>query len=292
MRAFAYLDLNHPPVAWAVARGMLVSGDQMSESAGPISHMFAGIIEHGNNSRLFNELLIEGVRLRKFPSSVSRLQGMYFFTSRAEALSHVNDVNWPDYFLDENLVEFELYPSGEPTTVDANWITFAPRGIDGRVSSSDVSWIDLYWSKQPYNDVPVWETIATGVAVLLNADVRRRCYDLLTKKFPQAIIPLLMARIAGETGTLGGVIVPWLSSEDEQIMKLAYYYRDTEFHEPVVISKLAEHPDIGTLGALMRDNATWETPDFSPWAKRFRVEARRDLVEGDSSISIHKVPQV
>ena len=79
MRVYAFLDLNHPPVAWAVMRGALVSSDQVPDATSQfISFMLAGMIHAQNNQRLFNELLIEKVRIDLFDHQVSRLRGMYF----------------------------------------------------------------------------------------------------------------------------------------------------------------------------------------------------------------------
>lgn len=81
MHVFAFLNLEHPPVAWAVMRGIMVSADHASPSAnqGFISFMQAGMIEHQNNARIFNESIIEGIRNVSFASRVSRMRGLYFF---------------------------------------------------------------------------------------------------------------------------------------------------------------------------------------------------------------------
>jgi hypothetical protein len=61
---FCFLDLEHPAVAWAVMRGMMVSADYASTPSNPgfVSLMQAGMIETLNNPRIFNEFLIERVR--------------------------------------------------------------------------------------------------------------------------------------------------------------------------------------------------------------------------------------
>jgi len=87
MRVFAYLDLGHIPTAWAVMRGMLISA-RCNPHYGPgcLSFMLAGMILRGNNLRLQKELIIEDQRLKCSPSQVSRLEGLYFFESRSDAL--------------------------------------------------------------------------------------------------------------------------------------------------------------------------------------------------------------
>jgi len=53
MRVFAFLDLEHPAVAWAAMRGMMVSADYASTppAQGFISFMQAGMVETLDLSR-------------------------------------------------------------------------------------------------------------------------------------------------------------------------------------------------------------------------------------------------
>ena len=82
-QAFAYLNVDHPVVAWAVYRGTLVSAAAVdsaaADSARPVSMMFAGMIQHQANARFQNELLIDSIRRQRHADQVSRLAGMYFW---------------------------------------------------------------------------------------------------------------------------------------------------------------------------------------------------------------------
>ena len=51
MQVFAFLNLEHPAVAWAVMRGMVVSADRTYQQPHPgfISFMLAGMIEWAPN---------------------------------------------------------------------------------------------------------------------------------------------------------------------------------------------------------------------------------------------------
>ena len=254
-------------------RGMLVSADYASEPpvSGFISFMQAGIVEALNNARVFNEFLIETVRQNFFAHQVSRMRGMFFFRSRGEAEARIGDSEWPPYFEQENLLELELRYQEAFTEVDANWITFAPVGEDGRILIADLQWVRRYWAGEAYNDHPVWERIAKGVALVLDEGVRRRCYDYVRKFFPAAHIPILMARLASEAGTRGGLITPFLQRHDEKRVLLSYLWSDAEFHDPLVIAAIQQHPDSGALGRMMAENETWREPDFRPWGKVFEV---------------------
>jgi hypothetical protein len=89
--------------------------------------------------------------------------------------------------------------------------------------------------------------------------------------FPASHIPILMARLASEAGTRGGLITPFLQREDENRVLLGYLWSDGEFHDPAVIDAIKAHPDSGALGRMMAENETWKMPDFRPWGKVFEL---------------------
>lgn len=272
IHVYCFLDLEHPAVAWAVMRGMLVSADYAASPApGFISFMQAGIIGSLNSRRLFNELLLETVRQNFFPRQVSRLRGMFFFRSRDEAEARIGDPEWPLYFEPKNLLELELCYEKTFTDVDANWITYAPVDEDGRTPITDLQWGHRYWAGETYNDSPVWERIAKGVALVLDEQVRRRCYDYVLGLFPASHIPILMARLAAEAGTRGGLISPFLQRLDEKRVLLEYLWSDAEFNDSAVIAAIQHHPDSRALGKMMAEHEAWKMPDFRPWGKVFQL---------------------
>lgn len=122
---------------------------------GFISFMQAGIVETLNNRRTFNEYLIERVRLSFFAHQVSRIRGMFFFSSRSEAEARIGDPAWPPYFEIKNLLELDLYHNEPFTDLDANWITFAPLAEDGRITMGNLQWVWRYWAGEKYSDHPV-----------------------------------------------------------------------------------------------------------------------------------------
>ena len=272
-RVHCFLDLEHPAVAWAVMRGMLVSADYASapQNSGFISFMQAGIVEALNNRRLFNELIIETVRLSSFAHQVSRMRGMFFFRSRDEAEARIGDSAWPPYFEQKNLLELKLCYRDPFTDVDANWITHASRDEDGYISPDDLQWVHRYWSGNTYNDTPIWERISNGIALVLDEQVRRHCYNYVREIFPASHIPILMARLASEAGTRGGLSAPFLQRQDESRVLLCYLLSNAEFHDPAVIAAIKHHPDAGALGRMMAENETWKMPDMRPWGKVFEL---------------------
>jgi hypothetical protein len=267
----------------------VVSADHAHQPPHPgfISFMLTGMIEWQNNSRIFNEVTIEEVRLRDFQHRVSRLRGIFFFRSRAEAEARIDDPDWPPYFKRNNLIEFDLSPATPPTVVDANWITFAPLGADFRLQTDDLGWVEKYWNGQQYHKEPVWEVIANGIAVILDEKIRRSCYDNVRQVFPKSDIPILMARLASEAGTLGGLTTPFLVRRDSQTVELGYLWSDKEFHDPEIVEKIAAHPDAGALGRMMRENETWNIPDFRPYGCIFKFGVQCSADGGISAISVH-----
>jgi len=233
--------------------------------------MQAGMVETLNNRRIFNEFLIERVRRSFFAHQVSRMRGMFFFRSRTEAEARINDPAWPPYFEPKNLIELELCYNEPHADVDANWITFAPLAQDGRITLDDLRWVREYWAGEKYNAHPVWERLAKGVALVLDERVRRQCYHYVREIFPASHIPILMARLASEAGTRGGLTAPFLLREDEKRVRLVYLLSDAEFHDPEAIAAIKEHPDSGALGRMMADNETWKAPDFRPWGRGFEL---------------------
>lgn len=246
---YAFLDLEHPAVAWAVMRGMLVSASHASAAPGFISFLQAGMIAVGNNARIFNEMVIELYRAHHFPQLPSRMRSMYFFGSPAEAETRVGDKDWPSYFNPANLIALELYCDECPTIVDANWITFADVNDDGRIPVNDLGWVAKYWRGEQFNETPVWEVLANGVALVMNEATRRQCDAVLEEMFPRARSPKLMARFASEGGTRGGQVHPSLLRRDEKTVELAYLWSDAEFHDPDAIEAMKSHPDFGKSGS-------------------------------------------
>jgi hypothetical protein len=264
MRVFAFLDRKFTPAVWAVMRGLLISTEHVhpTDARSFVSFMLAGMIISQNNSRLYNEYIIEHVRASLFTDCVSRLRWLYVFNSRAHAESRIGDREWPPYFRSENLLELELDATAV-TKVDSDWITKAPRGSDGRVDLNQIDWISKYWRGEPRTATPTWELIAQGVAVVLDEKVRRECWDLVITSFPYAEISALMARLAGEAGTRGGHIHPFLLRKNESEVMLEYLVSDSEFHDPIVIQKIASHPDSRRLGMAGESTTNMATAGFS-----------------------------
>lgn len=106
---------------------------------------------------------------------------------------------------------------------------------------------------------------------LFSEQVRRRSYQYVQEIFPHSQVPILMARLASEVGTRGGLISPFLLRESEKRVQLGYLWSDSEFHDPAVANAIKEHPDSGALYRMMAENETWKIPDFRPLGRTFEL---------------------
>jgi hypothetical protein len=237
-RVFAFIDVEHPVVAWASYRGVLVSANvEFSPPSCPISMMFAGIIRTQNNVRLHNELLIEKYRQQHFPHCISRLTGMYFFENRESAsCAHL----WGGHFLPENLAEVLLFSTNPISRHDANWITFAPVDVNGEIENED--WIQNYWSGEPFPArEPAWELIAQGRAVICGSELRIRAYNNVYSNFPDALSLLEIGRIAAHLGSDLGQISAWLLTNEDGTVSLSFHIDMRDANEPQFLAKLQSY---------------------------------------------------
>jgi hypothetical protein len=254
-------------------RGVLVSADQVPESTPSFaSFMVAGLIQHQLNWRLNNETIIEYVRERDFPKRISRLRGIYFFENKYLAQRPI-DEEWGGHFKPENLVELELYPNEPITRVDANWITYAPRLSNDRLDTSDLSWIARYWDGQSYSDKPTWELITSGEATVLTTSARAKAYEVVKLAFPESWEFIEMSRLAGEAGSYGGLVTPFIRRLPSDSFSLDYAFLESPFRDASLVEKITKHPDWGRLARYAQANIEKDliVPNFLPWSQQFTV---------------------
>jgi hypothetical protein len=207
------------------------------------------------------------------------MRGMYFFEDRATAQAAI-DQGWGGHFAEENLTELNLQPTSEPTRVDANWITSAPRHSSGLLKTSE--WITDYWAGSPAGSAPTWEIISNGYAIVQDTAIRKRAYEVVQRAFPQSWTFMEMSRIAGEAGADAGLIMPFILRRDAQLHTLTYLLDDQDFHNEHVIKKMSAHPDFGRLAHRARREQAWTLPDFRPW--------NLDFVFGIQGIVSQEIP--
>jgi len=285
-QAYAYLDIEHPVVAWGVYRGVLVSAQASTAPPNcPVSLMFAGIVHYKSNVRLQNEIIIDAVRASQFPSRTSRLAGMYFFTDSAQA---AKAESWGGHFRPENLGEVEVHPVGEVTRVDSDWITYAETDRLGNLDTSDLSWIERYWAGEPHGSTPVWETIVQGRAVVFGTKLRERAYNVLARDFPSALDTLEMARLAAEVGSDLGQTGAWITQSEPDRLRLDYYLDMQDGHNPELHERLRAYGGPRNYRDLVPGKETFGLPDFRPYGRDFVVSQRLHPEVGLPLTTLHQ----
>lgn len=266
-QALAFLNIDHPVVAWGVYRGVLVSARAEDHSHGaPVSMMFAGMLHHQDNARFYNELLIEQVRADIFPESTSRLTGMYFFTERKCADLALS---WGGHFGHDYLAELEVFAVRPASVLDANWITYAPVDESGRILSDRTSWIERYWSGERFDDSPAWESIVDGRAVVWGTELRERAYELLRREFPEALDTLEVARIAAHVGSDLGQVNAWVTQPEPGRFNLAHYMDFRDANEPEFLARFHSYDGPRNMKDLAPGKATFGVPNFLPYGGNF-----------------------
>lgn len=282
MKVFAFLDLDHPVVAWGAYRGILVSSNaEYPQPQCPVSMMFAGILLHQNNTRLHNELLLEKYRQLHFTKRISRLAGMYFFEDRrtAELASE-----WGGHFSSENLAEFELFPTETYSRHDSNWISYAPRCESGRIKGEN--WIAKYWLGEPYpGRTPVWELLVQGRAAICGTELRNRAYNVISNQFPESLSILEISRIAAHVGSDLGCVSAWLVREDHCSFTLSFMLDMRDADQPEFLEKVRQYDGPLNQIDLAIGGENFMLPDFRKFSSTIAV---KEGLEDPFIFSIHR----
>lgn len=281
LQAYAFVDVDHPVVAWAAYRGVLVSANAAYPPPQcPISMMFAGIVLNQNNVRLHNELVIEKYRQLYFTNHNSRLTSMYFFEDLCSARQAYE---WGEHFSPEYLGEFELYPSNPISRLDSNWITYAPLRQDRKILDED--WINEYWSGKPFpGKNPLWELIVQGRGVLLGTELRERAYTTVSTRFPKSVSILEVSRIAAIVGSDLGQISAWTVQKDDSV-NLSFFLDMRDADNPEVLERVLlydgprNHKDLAVGGVHFR------VPDLREFSCQFSV---LEGISNDFLFSVHR----
>lgn len=260
-RAYVYLDIDHPAVAWGTYRGVLVSAHADASYAGcAISMMLAGMLANKNAARLQNELQIELVRQTKHSDHPSRLSAMYFFEDKACAESAQE---WGGHFICEHLTAVDLHASNLLSRHDANWITFAPLDPQDRITNTE--WIDSYWNGEPYpGKEPVWEILSQGRATILDIRVKKRAYKTVSQREPMSVALLEVARICAATGSdLGQIKTFLLANKSGATIEWHVDMRDAE--NPTALEKIKNFKGSRNFKDLAVGGDKFGVPNMLPY---------------------------
>lgn len=290
--AFAYLDVDDPIVAWAVYRGALVSAQALTGredgNSFPVSIMLARMLLHQDNRRLHNELLIDAIRSQRHAHCVSRLTGVYFFTTREHAQAAES---WGAHFRTENLAEVIVGATLPVTRVDANWITFARPRADGRLDGSNLSWIDRYWSGEAHGATPVWEVIVHGRAIVLGTDLRERAYRVLAERFPHALDALEVSRLAAAVDNDLFQTLALMRQVADARYRIDYCLDVRSAGDRELIDRLAQYGGPKNIRDLQPGKETFGVPDLRPVSCEFTVSQRFGSISTSNSLvpAVHRI---
>jgi hypothetical protein len=218
---YVFLDLDDPVCAWGAYRGVLVPSKATAER-GSVSLWTASLGRRGRTDWLDLEFRLEQARKEGgYGDKASRLQGIYYFEELDSARRFSRESGLKHCSL-SNLAEVHVGKSrGE--RFDLNWITYWR-------NHQDLSWMDRYWTQEPYPHAkPVWECLTEDRVVVLGTDLREVAYSNIKRKHPDSLAFLEIARIAAWLNSDLGNISPLLvRTEDGAELTFHMDFRDAE----------------------------------------------------------------
>jgi hypothetical protein len=220
MRAFAYLNVSNPWIAWLVYRGEMIAAPQVHEQAISVWHAeyLIDLARSGLRvERYQRELELEKIRAIDHPNSVSRLTGLYLFPTLEDARAAQS---WGGCFKPENLSEVEITSVFRQSRYDSEWIS---RAFD----SLRNDWIAFYFSGVACGANAIWELLVHGRALVLGTELRKRSYETVAALWPKSLALLELSRMAVCLGSDLGVITPIVTTRGGKLrLDLMLDFRD------------------------------------------------------------------
>ena len=218
LKLYAYFNIKENPVtAWEVAIGRVAAARYNKKSQIPVSFWFFSLLQSCikskfKDSRLIKELQIELIRKQFFPSKVSRLKGVYFFSSLEEAKSTLN--KWTNGNYNELYISQVNFNVKNISYYDSDWITY---NLSKEHNNFD-EWMFNYLAGKPMSNAPSWEIVADGIGLIVNNNLRELAYRELMKKWPDSSTLLALSSYAFYYNLLdAGRIVPSVLLDNETL---------------------------------------------------------------------------
>jgi hypothetical protein len=265
--SYLYLDVNLPVAAWAAGRGVLVPALSNKEEKGWVSVMLAILIKNEKSFRIKNEQIIEAIRLERYPNTVSRITGLFYFEDRDNAERAARA--WR-IFKSENLTQIELNESDKRTSrFDSNWYTYAPRDTEGVFLGQDIAWVDRYLSGEAMpTKQPIWECVTESRITVLNDELRERSCAVVSEKFPESLALFELARAAAQGNFDIGNITAFLRMDKNKYF-LDWRLDMRESESPEFLTYLQQPgviQDIQVFVSSFKPGTMGRTPDFRPYS--------------------------
>jgi hypothetical protein len=279
--AFVYLDIDFPPIAWLVYRGIIQSPKEPAARSGELSWFLTNTIRRGLESTLRREGALEGYRVKEFPMHVSRLACVYAYPTVEMAARGESGL---DKFRQENLVAIEPSQSDFASEIhDSNWIS--------DFDALPLETAQCYW-KGELTKQPLLEYLLKGRFVILGASVRARAYEVIKRRDPNSLAILELARLAAIFDSDLGRCFSWIKREgDRLIVSYSIVYSEQEGLE--ILDEACKRRDSdpnfeinwSDLEPLWNQeldaslDARFSRPDFTKFTYEFRVDKLATLNE-------------
>ena len=253
---WAYLDLDHPMIAWLCYRGGIIPAScQIQMGIPPLSIWWSRKLRNLNSVSAENEFTLEHVRVTKFPQKPSRLTGFFHFETAAAAEKAGSF--GISYARPENLAEIGFDPKANFSVHDAEWIThYGGQQID-------LSWMEKYWSGiacPKSENGPVFEVLTESPGFIYGTEIRERAFKVVERNSPKSVFTLDLARIACEGGFLAGHIAPWMKAISPEKIQVCYIMKD--FNEPSLISYFRDYTGPKRFLELPNEMVTLDLTEF------------------------------
>lgn len=263
MKAFAFLNMDKPWIAWLVYRGEMVSpkaSNTQALSAWHAYHLIDAAHSGQRTAYYRREMELERVRRDSFPGKVSRLSGLYFFEDVESAKSAGQ--RWDGNFREEHLAEIEIV--GEPlvSRYDSEWITH-------NMGSTDSSWMSSYLSGCQMGENPLWELLIEGRGFILGTRVRERAYDTVKRIWPRSLGLLELSRVAVKLNSDLGLICPFLTLDSDRV-RLTLQISFADAQDPGFLDRFSKY-DGPKNTADLNASADLVCPDLSDHFAEFTL---------------------
>ena len=231
---YAYFDIDRLNVAWEVAVGRIKSAPPNTPTNFGVSIWSYNICKKLANDKcnksIFDEFALERERLIHYPNKVSRLQGVYFFKNKEDAIEAIHRWNIPKKNL--NYISSVRFAATNMTEVDSEWIT------DCLGTGTQEQWMDKYWAGETRWENPLTEILALGVGHVENTQLREQAYKNILKIAPYSSPLLYAACCAFHCGmTDVALTIPALTS-DKSYIHGNYYIQADKLDEKALISSI------------------------------------------------------
>lgn len=236
---FAYLNIEHPMVAWEVAIGRIKSSCDKSPDNFGISlwqySLLSNYCKSGLGHRFINELKLEETRQRDFPNQVSRLKGAYFFETIEDAQIAVERWGIPQR---KKYISAVNFSANAITRLDSEWIT-------SYLCSEETDWMQEYWKGITLGVRPLTEVLASGIGIVQNMELRTQAYKIIMERWPTSTPLLAFACCAFKYKKMEeiGLVKPAILAEEGSVIGTYFInmndldHREAEVAEVVAVCK-------------------------------------------------------